>query len=64
MQGDDFAGELGGIMKVAMWLCTLLLVGLWSSLGLVPNYVVLILGKEGGVLIISKVVIHETYILI
>ena len=31
-----------------MWLCTLLLVGLWSSLGLVPNYVVLVLGNEGG----------------
>ena len=28
--------------------CALLLVGLWSSLGLVPNYVVLILGNEGG----------------
>ena len=29
--------------------CTPLLVGLWSSLGQVPNYVVLILGNEDGV---------------
>ena len=28
MQGDHFASELGGIMEVAMWLCTPLLVGL------------------------------------
>ena len=48
MQGDGFAIKLGGIMEVAMWFCALLLVGLWSSLGLVPNYVVLILGNEGG----------------
>ena len=47
MQGDMFAPELGGIMEVAMWLCTLLLVGLSSSLGLIPNYVVLALGNEG-----------------
>ena len=47
MQGDMFAPELGGIMEVAMWLCTLLLVGLSSSLGLIPNYVVLALGNDG-----------------
>ena len=47
MQGDGFASERGGIMEVAMWLCTQLLVGLRSSLGLVPNYVVLVLGNEG-----------------
>ena len=29
-----------------MWLCAPLLVGLSSSLGLVPNYVVLVLGNE------------------
>jgi hypothetical protein len=41
------------------------------SLGLVPNYVMLvldnlvfILGNEGGVHIISKVVIHGAYILV
>jgi hypothetical protein len=33
---------------MAMWLCTLLLVGPWSSLGLVPNYVVLVPSNEGG----------------
>jgi hypothetical protein len=48
MQGDDFASKLGGIMKEAMWLCAPLLVGLCSSLGLVPNHVVLVLGNEGG----------------
>jgi hypothetical protein len=48
MQGDGFASKVGGIVEVAMWLCALLLVGLWSSLGLVPNYVVLVLGNEGG----------------
>ena len=48
MQGDGFASELGGIMEVAMWLCAPLLVGLSSSLGPVPNYVVLVLGNEGG----------------
>jgi hypothetical protein len=48
MQGDGFASEPGGIMEVAMWLCLSLLLGLWCSLGLVPNYVVLALGNEGG----------------
>ena len=48
MQGDGFASELGGILEVAMWLCTPLLVGRRSSLGLAPNYVVLVLGNEGG----------------
>jgi hypothetical protein len=33
--------KLGGVMKVAMWLCTLLLVG--------PNYVVLVISNEGWV---------------
>ena len=28
MQGDGFASEPGGIMEVAMWLCSPLLVGL------------------------------------
>ena len=28
IQGDGFASELGGIMKVAMWLCAPLSVGL------------------------------------
>ena len=28
MQGDGFTSELGGIMEVVTWLCTLLLVGL------------------------------------
>jgi hypothetical protein len=28
MQGDGFANELGGIMKVAVWLCLSLLLGL------------------------------------
>lgn len=55
MQGDGFASELGGIMEVAMWLCTLLLIGLRSRLGLASNYVGLVLGNlvlvlenEGG----------------
>ena len=48
MQGDGFASELGGIMEVAMWLCAPLSIGLCSSLGLVPNYVVLVLGNESG----------------
>ena len=48
MQGDDFATKPNGFMDVAMWLCAPLLVGLWSSLGLVPNYVVSFLGNEGG----------------
>jgi hypothetical protein len=47
MQGDGFASELGGIMEVAMWLCAPLSIGLWSSLGLVPNCVVPVLGNEG-----------------
>ena len=64
MQVDSFASE----SEVAMWLCAPLLVGLWSSLGLVPDYVVLVLGNlvlvvgnEGEVLIICKVVIHKAY---
>ena len=48
MRGDGFASELDGIMEVAMWLCALLPVDLWSSLGVVPNYVLLILGNDGG----------------
>ena len=28
LQGNGFATELGGIMEVAMWLCTPLLIGL------------------------------------
>jgi hypothetical protein len=42
-------------MKVGMWLSAPLLVGPWSSLDLVPNYVVLVVGNlvlvvgnEGG----------------
>ena len=46
MQDEGFASELGGMMEVAMWLCTLLLVGLSSSLHLAPNYVVLVLDNE------------------
>lgn len=42
-----FCNRMGGIMEVAMWLCASLLVGLWSSLGLVPIYVVWVLGNEG-----------------
>ena len=37
MQGDSFTSKPGGIGEVAMRLC--------SSLGLVPNYVVLVLGN-------------------
>jgi hypothetical protein len=37
-------------MEVATWLCPPLLVGLWSTLGLVTNYVVLVLGNKNGVL--------------
>ena len=48
MQGDGFASKLGGIMEVVVWLCVSLLLGLWCSLGLVPNYVVLVLGNECG----------------
>ena len=47
MQGDVFATELSGIMEVAIWLCAPLLVGLCSSLGLVPNHVVLVPSNEG-----------------
>ena len=35
-------------MQVAVWPCLPLLLGLWCSLGLVPSYVVLVLGNEGG----------------
>ena len=49
MQGDGFASKPGGIVEVAVWLCIPLLLGLWCSLGLVPDYVVLVLGIEGGV---------------
>jgi hypothetical protein len=42
MQGDGFAS------KPCTWLCTPLLVGLGSSLDLVPNYVVLVLDNEVG----------------
>ena len=48
MQCDGFASKLGGIMEVAMWPCALLRVGLRSSLGLVTNYVVLVLRNGGG----------------
>ena len=47
MQGDGFASEPGGIMELVVWLCVPLLLGLSCSLGLVPNYVVLVLGNEG-----------------
>jgi hypothetical protein len=43
-----FASEPDGIMEVAMWLCALLLVRLRSSLGLAPNYVMLVIGNKGG----------------
>ena len=33
-------------MKVAMWLCSMSLVGLGSRLDMVPNYVVLILHNK------------------
>jgi hypothetical protein len=46
MQGDDFATEPGRIMEVATWLCAPLVVGILSSLGLAPNYVVLVLNNE------------------
>ena len=46
MQGDSFPSEPSGIMEVAMWLCAPLRVGLWYSLGLVHNYVVLIFSNE------------------
>ena len=35
-------------MEVAMWLCVPFQLGRWCSLDLVPNYVVLNLGHEGG----------------
>ena len=54
IQGDGFASKPSGIMEVAVWLCIPLLIGLWV-------YVVLVLGNGGGVLIISKVVIHGAY---
>ena len=40
--------KLGEVMDVAMWFCAPLLVGLCSSLGLVLNHVVLVLGNKGG----------------
>jgi hypothetical protein len=40
--------KLGEIMDVGMWFCAPLLVRLCSSLGLVRNHVVLILGNKGG----------------
>jgi hypothetical protein len=47
MQGDKFATKPGGIMEVARWLRAPLLVGLRTSLGLVPKYdVVLVLHNE------------------
>ena len=54
MQGGRFLGckvmvlQVGGNMEMAMWLYVPFLLGLWCSLGLVPNYVVLVLGNEGG----------------
>ena len=57
MQGDGCASVPGGIMEVAMWLCASSLVGLCSNLGLILDYVVLVVGNE-GVLIICKVIIH------
>ena len=57
-QGDGFTSELGGIMEVALFLCLPLLLGLWCGLGLVHNYVVLVLGNEGGGPITCKVVIQ------
>jgi hypothetical protein len=47
-------------MEVVVWLCLSLLLGL-CRLGLVPNYVVLALGDEGGVLITCKIAIHVAY---
>jgi hypothetical protein len=40
MRGDGSTSKPGGIIEVAMWLS--------SILGLVPNYVVLVLGNEVG----------------
>ena len=61
MQGDGFASEPGGIMEVAMWLCVPLLLGLQCSLGLVPNYVVLVLDDKGGGPHHMQVAIHGAY---
>ena len=55
MQGDGFATKRVGIMEVAMWLCALLLVGLWSNLGLDPT---MLCQLQMGVLIICKVVMQ------
>ena len=35
-------------MEVAVWLCISLQLGLWCSLGPVPNYVMLVVGNERG----------------
>jgi hypothetical protein len=35
-------------LEVTVWLCLPILLGLLCSLGLVPKYVVLVLGNEGG----------------
>ena len=48
MQGDGFASKPGGIMEVAVWLCVALLLKFKCSLCLVLNYIVLVLGNEGG----------------
>jgi hypothetical protein len=45
MQGDGFATKLGGIMELTLWLCALLLIGFSSSMGLVTNYVVLLVSN-------------------
>ena len=59
----QFCNRLDGMLEVAMWLCVLwlcvpILVGLWYSLGLIPNFVALRLDNEGGALIICKAVKH------
>jgi hypothetical protein len=48
MHGDNFASRVDGILEVAMWLCAPLPIGLYTNLSLVPNYVMLVLGNEGG----------------
>ena len=48
MQGGSFVTKKGGIMEVATWLCAPLSIGLSSSLGIVANYDVLVLGKYGS----------------
>ena len=48
MQGDGFATKPGGIMEVALWLLHTVTSWALISLGLVPNYVVLVLRNEGG----------------